>query len=123
VALRALSLPEPRLTADLETIHAVLGEVGVYQDVLPRDLAALLDAVAAAGARAVVLGYPNPDPANATLRQAADDKGAAFVDVEAAFQHIPEQERPAYFVLDGHCNDRGYAVVADAVGRALIAVH
>jgi hypothetical protein len=122
-ALGDLHLSEAEVAATLQRIHSVLGELGVYQDVLPRDLARILEMVQQSGARGVVVGYPGPDPANGTLRQAAEEKGVAFVDIEATFkERVPEAEKDSYFVLDGHCNDRGYALVAEAVGRALLSL-
>ncbi|MFN8178985.1 MAG: GDSL-type esterase/lipase family protein [bacterium] len=122
-ALAELHLSDADRAATLQRIHAVLGELGVYQDVLPRDLARIFDLVQQSGARVVVVGYPGPDPANVTLRQAAEERGVVYVDVEATFDaRVPEAEKSSYFVLDGHCNDRGYALVAEAVGRALLSL-
>ncbi len=68
------------------------------------------------------LTYPFPSPANPSLRQVAQEHLFTLVDIEAVFEgQIAEGsvQRGDLFVRDGHCNDRGYALMAAAVRDGL----
>jgi hypothetical protein len=52
----------------------------------------------------------------------AADKGCALVALDDVFRRIREQDPGRQLhVADGHCNDAGYAVMAEAIGRVIVA--
>lgn len=85
------------------------------------DLDAMVALVQARGLPVVVHGYPYPDAINAALQRVAQRREVAWVDHLPAFTMPPDQRR-AHFAADGfHCNDRGYALMAGSLQRALLA--
>jgi lysophospholipase L1-like esterase len=58
---------------------------------------------------------------NLTLRRVAEENAIPLVDVEPTFRDsLRTAPKERYFVPDGHCNDKGYAIVAEAVGRKVL---
>jgi lysophospholipase L1-like esterase len=123
-ALAGLDLSDTDRAAVTAAVRRVREEKGAppFEEVLARDLSRMTELAREAGARLVVVGYPAPlGPLNPTLRRAADENGVPFVDVEPIFrERLRTEARERYFVPDGHCNDAGYAVVAEAVGGELL---
>jgi lysophospholipase L1-like esterase len=87
----------------------------ILQDHLRRIVAACREA----GAVPVLLVYPIEKPeVELAVRALAATDGTAWVDVRAPFRELLAREPwSAYFILDGHCNDRGYAVMAETIAR------
>lgn len=92
-------------------------EEGVLAESLVRDLIRMVEAVRAAGAVAIVSGYPNDKPANESLRTAAGAVGVPYVDQHAAFSDAVRAGTPMgeLFVLDGHCTSAGYRRMAQVL--------
>ncbi len=87
------------------------------------DLEELVGAVRRAGATPVLLTYPDAQPVNAIVAGVARRTGCRLVDTEKAFEAAQRDGTPraALFVPDGHCNDRGYGIIARLVARSLVA--
>ena len=74
--------------------------------------------------RLIVQNYPRWFPANSILSAIADQLKLPFVHNDAVFQEkraqgMTEQD---LFVPDGHCNARGYGVMADNVFNKIAAL-
>jgi hypothetical protein len=68
----------------------------------------------------VLLTYPGNPIASPVLRRFAEEEGVPIADVEPELtRRIEKEGRDRYLIPDGHCNDRGYAVMAEQVGRLL----
>jgi lysophospholipase L1-like esterase len=90
----------------------------LLDEVLRRDLRAMVEASRRAGAEVVLMGYPTPTKqASPALEAAAAELGLPFVDQQARFDALLAQGRPLaeLFVLDGHCTSEGYRVMAEAL--------
>ncbi len=73
------------------------------------------------GAQLVVLTYPEGGSRSDVTRAFAADTGTHLIDIVPRFAAaLQGQRRDALFVADGHCNDRGYAIVAEAVRDWLV---
>lgn len=76
----------------------------------------------AGGATPLLIGYPNrtsfPDE---YLRDVAKRAGIEFHSTVARFEErLSREPAAALFVADGHCNDAGYALLAEVVRDALL---
>lgn len=124
-ALAGLDLRDADRAAALESLRRVRDEKGAappLEEVLTRDVVRMIELVQSTGARPVLVGYPPSLIAlNVTLRRVAAENEIPFVDVEPTFVELLRTEKKErYFVPDGHCNDEGYAVVAEGVGRTVL---
>ena len=96
------------------------GEDGVFT-ILRAHLEAAVALCRAAGAEVLLLSYPEPEPTRDRIVAAvAAGTGARHVDPQAAFASaLRTQDRALLFILDGHCTDQGYAILAGEVAKAL----
>jgi lysophospholipase L1-like esterase/tetratricopeptide (TPR) repeat protein len=82
----------------------------------------LIQAIArcrARGAVPIVLTYPMAHKVEA-LQRGAGQLGVDVVDVRARFdRELLSRSRDELFVVDGHCNDAGYAIVAELVAEVV----
>ena len=70
------------------------------------------------GIHFVIQSYPYPVIA---LKSFANQLGVMYVDNEAAFARLLEgAKKETYFVPDGHCNARGYGVVAKNILELMV---
>jgi len=76
---------------------------------------------ASRGIRLVILGYPFAHPQlEAVQRRAAERLGAPFVFVRERFdRELTTRAWDELFVANGHCNDAGYAIVAELAAAAV----
>ncbi len=61
--------------------------------------------------------YPNSR--HETVHAASKIEGVPLIDHHERFQRIPAPQRPGYFAPDDHPNERGYAVMAEEIFRAI----
>ncbi|MFO1055087.1 MAG: GDSL-type esterase/lipase family protein [Planctomycetota bacterium] len=139
VALQALAKQLPRASMDaalaesgvaptddvahrlLDLLDEVYG--GVVHDswrrVLRNNLITIGRIAKQAGARVVFVSYPFFNPVlEEEQRAAADELGAPYVLVRERFDaELKTHKREELFVKDGHCNDAGYAIVAQLVAE------
>lgn len=123
-ALQALGAAErPLVRSFAALVDEVFGGAAdaAWTGVLVDHLRAIGDVARAHGASLVIVGYPFWQPAlEGAQRRAAAALGVPFVAVReriaAELQAHPE--RPL-FSPDGHCNDAGYAIVAELVAAAV----
>jgi len=107
-----------------ERVRAALaedgGEAGV-QATLRAHLERMIGLCRAAGAEVWLLSYPEPDAArDGLVAGVAMAAGVRFVALHPRFTELLRTTpRPALFIADGHCTDRGYGVMAEAVVEAL----
>lgn len=88
---------------------------------LAKHLERLFVAARNAGAEPVMLSYPWRNVATATLRKAAAAHDVTFLDVEAEFAtRTVGRPRMELTAPDGHCNDEGYAIMANIVEERLL---
>jgi len=75
----------------------------------------------ALGSEPVLVSYPWPDAfGESVARSLAEELGVAWVAVHEAFSGARSAEPDIeLFVRDGHCNDRGYDLMAEAVAHAV----
>jgi lysophospholipase L1-like esterase/tetratricopeptide (TPR) repeat protein len=73
------------------------------------------------GIKVVVLDYPFPHPGLERIqREVAQRLGAPLVAVRARFdRELKTRARTELFVRNGHCNDAGYAIVAELAATAI----
>lgn len=72
------------------------------------------------GAQVVYLAYPFLSEQEPSIRAAAQGVDAPFVAVCERFaRELQSHRREELFVADGHCNDAGYAILADEVARVV----
>lgn len=93
-----------------------------WEQVLRDHLLAMGHLAAARGVRVVVLSYPffQPD-VEAVQREVAQALGAPFVPVRERFdRELRTRDRGELFARDGHCNDAGYAIVAEMAAAAVL---
>jgi len=97
------------------------GSASQWRQVLRRHLLSMGAMVRDSDAQAVFLSYPFFNHHEAVIRAAAMESGAKFVPVRERFdRELETHSRDELFVKDGHCNDTGYAIVADEVGEAIL---
>lgn len=108
-----------RLERIVEEALARADGVGARR-VLGVHLARIATQVRNAGALPVFLTYPVQMPAEESLRLAAAAAGAPFVDVRTRFhQLLAPRTWDQVKSPDGHCNDAGYRLMAQAVVEGL----
>lgn len=91
--------------------------------VLAGHLGRIFATIRHAGAVPVVLCYPPGQKAEGVLRKAALEHEVPFVEVrELFFQRLGSRPWDQVASSDGHCNDDGYAIMADIVTDALLPV-
>lgn len=94
-------------------------------DVLCSHVRALAAECASRGTRVVLLDYPGGPFAkrahDRALRVLAAEDGLEVLSVRAAFDAIPAATRAEYYVADGHCSDRGYALIGRLVAEHAVA--
>ena len=107
--------------ADAEKVRAVVSDLGQHgaavSDRLTQNLERIVDACRRAGAEPILLSYPKSMPdVEVILTAFARRERVPLLRVREAFDEA--LRTLAYrdlFVLDGHCNDRGYALLAQQV--------
>ena len=107
---------QPLPAAELATIEqardTALGEANTAAAVLERHLDRCLELCRAAESELVLLLYPEPTPFDSVVRRVGRRASLRVLDPQpkfnAALRGVP---RGRYFVLDGHCNDRGYELL------------
>jgi tetratricopeptide (TPR) repeat protein len=89
---------------------------------LERDLRGIIAYCAEREIPLVVQNYPWPDLVSDTIARVARQAGVSFVDQEARFRSVMAEGTPreALFVRDGHCNDRGYGLMAEHLVEAVL---
>ena len=75
----------------------------------------------ARGAELVVIGYPfHSELLETVFRRVCEQEQLSFIDIAKTFEVLQQDHaRSDFFIPDGHCNDRGYAVMADRIAPAL----
>ncbi|MGA1607790.1 MAG: GDSL-type esterase/lipase family protein [Planctomycetota bacterium] len=119
--LRGLDLPESKSIRDLLTLLED-EEDQQWRETLTGHLELILHAAQTHGAKVVVLSYPFHQPeVEDTQRAFAAQHGLPFLAIRERFGHeLTTLERADLFVADGHCNDRGYGIMAEEVANVLV---
>jgi hypothetical protein len=75
-----------------------------------------------AGCAARIATYPEREPlVDRAIRRGAAAAGQAPIDLALAFDEaLRARPRSELFVMDGHCNDAGYALVAATIAAGLL---
>ena len=70
----------------------------------------------------IVQNYPGNDRINESIKESAAEYSAPFVDNEYLFSELWEkgEKEGIYFVSDGHCNAKGYNVMAKNIYEKII---
>jgi hypothetical protein len=94
---------------------------GSWIRTMKQHLQAIHALAAKRGAQMVLLTYPfhhkSVEPAQ---EEAADMLGVPLVRVRSRFdRELKAVERDTLFVADGHCNDQGYAIMAEEVAKVV----
>ncbi len=107
--------------ADADRVRIVAADLdrheGAVTDALALNLGRIADACRRAGAVPVLLTYPKSMPeVEAVVQPFAERSGVDLLQLRAVFDDaLRTQDYRDLFVLDGHCNDRGYALMAEQV--------
>jgi len=91
------------------------------RETMSRDIELAIEALRPLGIPLYLLDYPeNNLHMEQTFDRFAGVPGVVRVRVGAEFRKLLETApRERYFVPDGHCNERGYGIMADVVFAAL----
>ena len=116
-----------RLAAIVE--ESVGGDLDEPVRVLTSHLLRVIESCRERGIDVFLLNYPTPQVRSGerealadAQRRTAEQAGVPLIDVRGAFRRLmQEHRREEYFVVDGHCNDAGYAELARIVAEALAA--
>jgi lysophospholipase L1-like esterase len=96
----------------------------VFRKVLEYDFTRVVNAAREEGVAVLLQTYPRALPANIAIRAFAGAQGTLLIDHQALFEgKIPAAEREGFFVSDGHCNARGYQLMAAHAYDVLVAAH
>ena len=128
-ATKSLSVTDTeRSRVEAFRARVIDGDQGVLATV-EHHLALIVRLCEAASAQPVLLNYPDlafakPD-AQQALRRTAKRLGVDFLDVSGQFAELANMASPGeyagYFIADGHCNSRGYALIGELVASHTIA--
>jgi len=94
-----------------------------WPDVLEYNLVAMHEMVAHFGGRMVVINYPFAGKHEVPQRAAAYRTGSIYANIRQRFDvelMEKKRDRNELFVADGHCNDAGYAIMAEEVGKVVL---
>ena len=93
-----------------------------WRGVLVEHVKILADLAARHGTKVVILNYPFRQESVMKCQQAAAESlGAEVALVQDRFaEELKTKERAELFVQDGHCNDGGYALMADVVAPLVV---
>ncbi|MCA8943179.1 MAG: hypothetical protein KDB80_11520, partial [Planctomycetes bacterium] len=122
-AVRAAGTTDAIEPRDLETLLALLhresAEPVAWVPVLEANLELAIERCRAAGSHVLLGDYPFLDPAlDEAVRRVAERTGVELVSIHARFPQ-DRARHAALFVADGHCNDAGYRIVAQAFADAI----
>jgi hypothetical protein len=121
-ALRRLS-PAPAQRTRLEAMFATaIVPDEQLVEVLADHLQRLVVRCRDAGCAARIATYPEREPlVDRAIRRGAAAAGQAPIDLALAFDEaLRARPRSELFVMDGHCNDAGYALVAATIAAGLL---
>jgi lysophospholipase L1-like esterase len=123
--LANLSLPTP-IEARLRAIYADAMESRVPRGgrgILGANLLVVVALCEQRGIGVTLLGYPHEVLGHdAIIGKAAASSGADLLQIRSEFDgQLETRKREELFVSDGHCNDRGYGIVARLVADKLLA--
>jgi len=119
--LRGLDLPESKNIRDLLALLED-EEDQQWRETLTGHLELILHVAQTHGAKVVVLSYPfHQAEVENTQRAFAAQHGLPFLAIRERFGHeLTTLGRADLFVADGHCNDRGYGIMAEEVANVLV---
>jgi len=86
--------------------------------ILASDLSKLIKIARENDIKLILMTYPKKESFNDVIRNLAIKYNIAIVDNELVFREKPDKEE--LFNLDGHCNGRGYGVIAENVYSKLL---
>ncbi len=119
--LQALDLSGPARTSARDAIDRALADAGSVASVYARHLQAIASLCRQRGATLVLLTYPEPmRDLEPVLREFARGTGTPLIDTQQRFAETT-LPRADLFIADGHCTDRGYDWIAEAVAAHLLA--
>lgn len=121
--LRELAPDREAATAYLEILNTSRREEEI-QSWVRSDLEAIVHLAASRGAKVVLQSYPLAMPVNSTLSDYAGRAGLPFVDHASVFESLLAEgtARESLYSRDGHCNDRGYGVMAENLRKKILEV-
>ena len=94
-----------------------------WRQVLNKHLISTAGMVREHGARTVFVSYPFYGESEDVLHATALETNEGFVNIRKRFdRELKTKSREELFALDGHCNDAGYAIVAEEVSNAILAL-
>ena len=117
--LASIAAPEDARARVREIWSAGASNASAVADTLRDHLTRIAARCAAHGAECVLLGYPFEErTVNRVLADLARDQGIATVAVAPAFDAALRTRRwDELFVIDGHCGDAGYRLIAEIVAE------
>ena len=97
------------------------GDLTVFREMLTFDLSSIVDFASSQGVRVILQNYPEDWP-NDVLRDYAQRYKLEFIDNASVFRNLLRSDgfhRKEYFAEDGHCNARGYKIIAENIYNQL----
>ncbi len=109
------------LAAILDEVYAGKG-ADLWGTVLREHLLVMHDLAQRRGIELVILSYPFQQPlVEQKQREAAQALGVPFLPIRERFdRELQTRPREDLFVADGHCNDSGYALIAEMVAEVVL---
>jgi lysophospholipase L1-like esterase len=104
----------------LDEVYASKG-ADLWKATLREHFAAMRDLAARRGVAMVLLSYPfEQQQVEELQRTAAQVLGVPFLSIRERFdRELKTRKHDELFVADGHCNDAGYAIMAELVAEAV----
>ncbi len=119
--LREVAAPRPQLRPFIAYIQASAAGQPRVGDWIARDLEQSVEVCRSAGIPVVLMNYPRDHPVGLSplYEKVARQLSVPFVDNMRGFDGLPEAD---YFLPDGHCTQKGNALVASKVARSVLEV-
>ena len=103
-------------------LHLLSGDYDIFEKVLEYDLKVVIDLARENDISVILQTYPHiVEIVDKGIRKTSAAYNIPLVDNVRVFQEIEKQEnRDDFFIKDGHCNAKGYRVIAENVYKELI---
>jgi lysophospholipase L1-like esterase len=90
------------------------------QAVLESNLRSIVSNCLARGAKPVLISYPRPSYIEGSMSKIATEKNISYINVRLKFdQALQTRKQDELFAADGHCNDEGYSIIANAIASMI----
>ena len=94
---------------------------GIYDEILEYDLKEIIRIAEKDKIKVILETYPEIPYLNAVIREISKKYNLPLVDNSKIFEEkLVRYDRKDFFVSDGHCNENGYKLIAEAAYDTLV---